>query len=138
MTVGDEGLAERLPFVTTERTPSPPQYYRSMFFFSSRRRHTRSTRDGVQTCALPISLGVDREADDLRRVDLEERRRRLDALHHRHVGRPVTEVPEVHRERRLRSAGDADEDDVCLVRSEERRVGKGCRSGGGAGVDRKM
>src|SRR5438105_6984917 len=54
MTVGDEGLAERLPFVTTERTPSPPQYYRSMFFFSSRRRHTRSTRDGVQTCALPI------------------------------------------------------------------------------------
>src|SRR5438105_2461267 len=24
------------------------------FFFSSRRRHTRSTRDGVQTCALPI------------------------------------------------------------------------------------
>src|SRR5216683_4775432 len=27
------------------------------FFFSSRRRHTRSDRDGVQTCALPISLG---------------------------------------------------------------------------------
>src|SRR5690349_22156392 len=25
------------------------------FFFSSRRRHTRSLRDGVQTCALPIS-----------------------------------------------------------------------------------
>src|SRR6266576_2714872 len=24
------------------------------FFFSSRRRHTRSLRDGVQTCALPI------------------------------------------------------------------------------------
>src|SRR5438067_6113611 len=24
------------------------------FFFSSRRRHTRSKRDGVQTCALPI------------------------------------------------------------------------------------
>src|SRR5207253_7299617 len=26
------------------------------FFFSSRRRHTRSKRTGVQTCALPISL----------------------------------------------------------------------------------
>src|SRR6185295_11873482 len=26
------------------------------FFFSSRRRHTRYWRDGVQTCALPISL----------------------------------------------------------------------------------
>src|SRR5205809_3887489 len=25
------------------------------FFFSSRRRHTRCSRDGVQTCALPIS-----------------------------------------------------------------------------------
>src|SRR6267378_7089865 len=28
----------------------------SIFFFSSRRRHTRSLRDWVQTCALPISL----------------------------------------------------------------------------------
>src|SRR5699024_9577482 len=27
------------------------------FFFSSRRRHTRSKRDGVQTCALPIFTG---------------------------------------------------------------------------------
>src|SRR5205814_2626843 len=26
------------------------------FFFSSRRRHTRCLSDGVQTCALPISL----------------------------------------------------------------------------------
>src|SRR5699024_1679614 len=26
------------------------------FLFSSRRRHTRSKRDGVQTCALPISM----------------------------------------------------------------------------------
>src|SRR6266496_436676 len=28
-----------------------------IFFFSSRRRHTRSLRTGVQTCALPILLG---------------------------------------------------------------------------------
>src|SRR6266536_5330895 len=27
----------------------------NFFFFSSRRRHTRSTRDWIQTCALPIS-----------------------------------------------------------------------------------
>src|SRR2546422_850797 len=27
-----------------------------VFFFSSRRRHTRCSRDGVQTCALPICL----------------------------------------------------------------------------------
>src|SRR5207247_5726424 len=29
-----------------------------LFFFSSRRRHTRSTRDWSSTCALPISRGV--------------------------------------------------------------------------------
>src|SRR2546423_3060885 len=29
-----------------------------VFFFSSRRRHTRCSRTGVQTCALPISLTV--------------------------------------------------------------------------------
>src|SRR5690349_25021025 len=29
-----------------------------MFFFSSRRRHTRSLRDGVQTCALPIWVEI--------------------------------------------------------------------------------
>src|SRR2546421_11552410 len=29
--------------------------FSSFFFFSSRRRHTRSDRDWVQTCALPIS-----------------------------------------------------------------------------------
>src|SRR5437867_7194697 len=31
------------------------------FFFSSRRRHTRSYGDGVQTCALPISVGAEIE-----------------------------------------------------------------------------
>src|SRR5438034_8686482 len=32
------------------------QHLESTFFFSSRRRHTRSLCDGVQTCALPILL----------------------------------------------------------------------------------
>src|SRR5690606_3316927 len=31
------------------------------FFFSSRRRHTRFSRDWVQTCALPILLALDNE-----------------------------------------------------------------------------
>src|SRR5256884_3505851 len=29
-------------------------FLKAAFFFSSRRRHTRCSRDGVQTCALPI------------------------------------------------------------------------------------
>src|SRR5438477_828387 len=36
------------------RGPSLTDYF-LYFFFSSRRRHTRLTCDGVQTCALPIS-----------------------------------------------------------------------------------
>src|SRR3546814_12174212 len=36
------------------------------FFFSSRRRHTRCALvTGVQTCALPISCGVEQAATDL-------------------------------------------------------------------------
>src|SRR5256886_6633038 len=31
-----------------------PRRLAQVFFFSSRRRHTRCSRDGVQTCALPI------------------------------------------------------------------------------------
>src|SRR3546814_9451709 len=37
-----------------------------MFFFSSRRRHTRCALvTGVQTCALPISLWIDSDTDTL-------------------------------------------------------------------------
>src|SRR3989442_7505533 len=32
-----------------------PSLFYPLFFFASRRRHTRCGRDGVQTCALPIS-----------------------------------------------------------------------------------
>src|SRR3546814_3304232 len=39
-----------------------------LFFFSSRRRHTRCALvTGVQTCALPISLGVRRDLRHLHR-----------------------------------------------------------------------
>src|SRR5690606_33900789 len=71
-----------------------------IFFFSSRRRHTRFSRDGVQTCALPISVAmhvavigheplVRRQARAkgevgldacARRVDAERREQRRDAL----------------------------------------------------------
>src|SRR5437868_10740950 len=34
------------------------EYCEYFFFFSSRRRHTRSKRDWVQTCALPISFNL--------------------------------------------------------------------------------
>ena len=60
-------------------------------------------------------LRVDRDADDLHRVDLPERLRRLDPLHDRHVRGLVAEVAEVHRERRLRGARDADEHDVRVL-----------------------
>src|SRR5437762_15415 len=46
------------------------------FFFSSRRRHTRYIGDWVQTCALPISLDLSRDAgrevfhDLVRRADV--------------------------------------------------------------------
>ena len=60
-------------------------------------------------------LGVDRQADDLAGVDLVQLGRRLDPLHDRHVRGLVAEVAEVDRERRLRGAGDADENDVRLV-----------------------
>src|SRR5438034_11732631 len=41
------------------------------FFFSSRRRHTRSLCDGVQTCALPISVRPRRDAGVVERGRLE-------------------------------------------------------------------
>src|SRR2546421_748075 len=42
-------------FVFSLATLCWPSLVIAFFFFSSRRRHTRSDRDGVQTCALPIS-----------------------------------------------------------------------------------
>src|SRR6478735_11240552 len=66
-----------------------------LFFFSSRRRHTRLQGDWSQTCALPIF-----------RDDGRLRRARRRSPHRRHPGAA-----------RLRAE-----------RSEERRVGKECRS----------
>ena len=60
-------------------------------------------------------IGLDREADDVRAVDLEELARRLDAAHERNVRRLVALEAEVHRERRLAGPRDADEHDVGLL-----------------------
>ncbi len=54
--------------------------------------------------------------------DLEELGRRVDSLHERHVRRPVAEVAEVDRERRLRGSGDADEHDVRLGQAADHAV----------------
>src|SRR5919109_636131 len=58
---------------------------------------------------------VDCEADDLRRLDVEEVLRGADALDDRHVRGLPAEVAEVHGERRLRRARHADENDVRVV-----------------------
>src|SRR2546428_6321566 len=95
------------------------------FFFSSRRRHTRSDRDGVQTCALPISrlLHVGHQLLEV-----------IEPLRHR-----AAVLLERNNEARLDLHGRAELDRsaacvrdmqrAALVRrSEERRVGKECRS----------
>src|SRR3546814_1987449 len=87
-----------------------------VFFFSSRRRHTRCALvTGVQTCALPICL---------QRHAVVER-----AEPHRDAGGP-DQRPAVYdvdlTDRIERNACFAD--DRAAVRSEERRVGKECVS----------
>src|SRR3546814_10097379 len=81
--------------------------YVFMFFFSSRRRHTRCALvTGVQTCALPIC----------------NRRRRVDAAFEAQQGHTLPDVVEILLHRwypRLVLES---------VRSEERRVGKECVS----------
>src|SRR3546814_1588229 len=77
-----------------------------VFFFSSRRRHTRCALvTGVQTCALPIYLGTT--------AGLDERQRRKDN------GGTRGDCSELGR---FTGNGHA------IGRSEERRVGKECVS----------
>src|SRR3546814_5252311 len=98
-----------------------------LFFFSSRRRHTRCALvTGVQTCALPIS-----DEDRSGRHDGA-----VERLHAEALGFGVTAVPGGtaalglrHGELPLlRSAADAGDLDLGVLRSEERRVGKECVS----------
>src|SRR3546814_3850746 len=90
----------------------------SLFFFSSRRRHTRCALvTGVQTCALPISSVIVVFAKECRLVRANE------------VEAVVLDARDGVHEIDLRNAREQLEsvDDVAL-RSEERRVGKECVS----------
>src|SRR5690606_40786150 len=92
------------------------------FFFSSRRRHTRFSRDWSSTCALPILPGSEFEppapvgAD----FDLLVRQRQADAAAALLALDPQLADFAQHRPHRIRLAGV----DARLHRSEERRVGK--------------
>src|SRR3712207_9463559 len=77
---------------------------------------------GVQTCALPICGGA-RVVDGLYRLRHHPVVRR--DYETRDVGR--LRASGAHRGKRL-VAGGVDEGDLASVRSEERRVGKECRS----------
>src|SRR3546814_10847212 len=93
------------------------------FFFSSRRRHTRCALvTGVQTCALPISLG------SLPLTVLSRGRRSLvSVVAVRQVG--VAAVPGTEGRLRLLGKGNCDrQPGHAGARSEERRVGKECVS----------
>src|SRR3546814_15997631 len=82
-----------------------------MFFFSSRRRHTRCALvTGVQTCALPI----------FRRI---EKPNRL-AQHARRLER--ADAPPAGGRRTADPLGQFGVTEQGIVRSEERRVGKEC------------
>src|SRR5437867_13240899 len=87
-----------------------------MFFFSSRRRHTRSYGDGVQTCALPICKLV----ADYDGAGAGHRNRRQ-AYPKTTPARVTSRDPSGSRS----------------TRSEERRVGRECRYRMGEKVGRK-
>src|SRR3546814_2935088 len=97
----------------------------SCFFFSSRRRHTRCALvTGVQTCALPISHRVDREARSAR--NSSPRPAGLSAAVRT---RPPLLQSRKHVQNLVQARGGekAEEDRLtCTTRSEERRVGKEC------------
>src|SRR5206468_5678243 len=93
------------------------------FFFSSRRRHTRSDRDwSSDVCSSDLAGrgGIPREVErGTGKADVVE------LLGHVHSRPAVLRLAD-EREARLRAV--AVEVDVDFERSEERRVGKECRS----------
>src|SRR3546814_6700423 len=97
-----------------------------VFFFSSRRRHTRCALvTGVQTCALPIlEAGLRREALAGPNMPIEVATvpRFLDLASER-LSCPSFSLRLGQRQNMLNLFGS-----LSLVRSEERRVGKECVS----------
>src|SRR3546814_4299936 len=95
-----------------------------IFFFSSRRRHTRCALvTGVQTCALPISNR------DIRQDQFEQQKRAVEHNTRNSYQTLVAGITEIEARRLAVVSADAayDASQVGLeVRSEERRVGKAC------------
>src|SRR3712207_7971150 len=88
-------------------------FYFFLFFFSSRRRHTRYWRDW---------------SSDVCSSDLGARSRALLVVTLTPLCRDVTVEPQQHPCDEVVSSGRQSADAVALLRSEERRVGKECRS----------
>src|SRR5690349_24989644 len=87
--------------------------YSYTFFFSSRRRHTRSLRDwSSDVCSSDLVRAQLEVAFELPAADLE-------------LGADGVLVHIDHRQKAMRGAAG---DEFELARSEERRVGKECRS----------
>src|SRR5205823_11776103 len=96
------------------------------FFFQAEDGIRDKLVTGVQTCALPICLGFCRScppAGCLSRLPMKPRRSSI------RLSAAVTGVRCSIKLRRIRSATVGKK--VSAGRSEERRVGKECRSGGG-------
>src|SRR5207249_9140219 len=90
------------------------------FFFSSRRRHTRSKRDwSSDVCSSDLELHISRSADFAPRE--RDRGSGWPAV----IGDGAAQVDDCGRRLDVGDAGGCERD----VRSEERRVGKECRSG---------
>src|SRR3546814_1662157 len=94
-----------------------------MFFFSSRRRHTRCALvTGVQTCALPITRQSPRQAlGSGVSIDFNFSRRAFTPFS---VDKPLHEILAAERITFVDAPSKAD----IILRSEERRVGKECVS----------
>src|SRR2546430_1499238 len=93
------------------------------FFFSSRRRHTRLTVTGVQTCALPISSSAMPTISYSRPHGC---RNWIARSPNRDASR--TSKPRLVSRLRQNPSADTGTDRLSARRSEERRVGKECRS----------
>src|SRR3712207_7932807 len=97
-----------------------------IFFFSSGRRHTRYWRAGVQTCALPIYRAGEIEADARQIVKgAEQRAGEIEAGARRILDEARSEGARVEEDA-LQAAEEMRAQ--AEQRSEERRVGKECRS----------
>src|SRR5256884_885367 len=95
------------------------------FFFSSRRRHTRCSRDwSSDVCSSDLFVGKEIVVDGYRMTELFRLLERFDALRSgRQVLDPFLDLTEVIRQTLVQRRGL-----LYPSRSEERRVGKECRS----------